>query len=1284
MAAVCMPFVCAAAVAQDSAVPQVDHAPQAAQLVAQAQELAEKHPEQSAQILARVLDDWGTRMVQDASDSYLFTSAQRLAERLLYKNATLLAAFRSAQDAQAAEMLRAGQFDRLMSTRVVTMAGLDAVLQTAQAHLDAGRASNALALLDRVSNHDGLTGAREQQRTQIRTAALAQLVPSTSPGQGGTKAQKSALADWREIWRVPLDGPALLSNVSVHTSGAASSPPSLAIARPLAWPTADETRIFADDGTGLAAFDRLSGRRLWTNATEHAQAVGPLGPALNYAAVLGSAVVSYVTHWDIGSGTSTTMVRCCNAATGALLWESALGSAMPNSSAQFVPVGQPLVVDGRVVISARRHSAQLESSSWLFCLNIQDPTVPLWSYSIATAGSELRAAVRVHDSPVLYQDSIYVATGTGVVGRVDASTGVPRWLRTLHVPQQPLSRDAPSWNVFTPAVACGKVFAVAPDGSRVVVLDADSGSLLSDLKTGPASPVGSPRYMTGAVGSTVVAAVGESVAVLDAEQPLAPLWTWKADLPLSGRVVLIPASANWPNALVIPGAQSTHLVDANTGTTLAQWPSRGNPFLDTDQFASAGATSLTSFMNLSRALALCKARVAADPSPRAVLPLLEVARLTRSGVAASEGARAFAKRMEGVDWAHSEGWPELLAALNLLLELDAAGFLTGQEAQDVERVLDAVAKAAGRSSRSALARADRLMRRGQNQQAARELAALLMEPSDSTLVRVDGVDASMDAHALQRLERAVKADAAGTATGGAAAAVSVAMKGAELTTESGATSPAELQRICGGLRKAARVAHAVGDRDSTAKLLAALKRLDQSMSARLEAEFTAAPPARVPALDGEGIRSLEIPGTLCRLAPGARASASEFLTVQGDSIALRRLPEFAQSWRAVFGAGAPWLVEHGERIVLWVHRAEGMGTALRVSPKDGTLIWQTPPITQVLGPLRGEDSSAGEASPTVTLPDGQVVPLDQVLPMVCNNALVLVRRDGAMVALDAISGTTRLWSRPPGAEDVVDVQFDGSSLVVASTERDDSFAVRPRVHAIDALTGQSLLSVEISGGVSPELQWMRLLPGGLLVLGSDMGIEARRLAGGDELGPYWQIQTSDVQYSTNAWGCGQWLLVQTMRNEMLAIDTHTGRIDPAAFRAVDAPLEAVQKVVQGEGWVALIRNSGADFFSTTGQFLGRDVVLADRSISFALPAPTQLIAVDTQSDHLVHQNALQFDAEIFRLEARSGGRAVGPPVQVRAKGSEFTDARALEGWILLANQATVHAVEFRKSTPQNR
>jgi outer membrane protein assembly factor BamB len=1267
---------------QDSAVSQVDHAPAAGQFLAQAQALAESDPTQAAQLLAQVLDDWGTRMVQDAADPNLFTSAQRLAERVLFQNAKLLAAFRSGQEATAQEMLHAGQLDRVISTRVATMVGLDALLRSAQGHLEAGRYATVLALLDRVSDHDGLADAKAQQHAQMKSAALAQVVPSigTENARSGTAA--SEFANWHEIWRVPLEGPALLSNLSVQAQGTPSLP-SLVIARPLAWPSADESRIFADDGTGLTAFDRLSGRRIWTNATEHAQAVGPLGPSLNYAAVVGDAVVSYVTQWDIGSGTGTTLVRCCNATTGALMWETALGSAVPNASVQFVPVGQPLVVDGRVVISARRHSAQFESSSWLFCFSIQDPTLPLWSYSLATAGSELRTAVRVHDSPLLFQDSIFVATGTGVVGRVDAFTGVPRWLRTVQVPQQPHSRDAPSWNVCTPAVACGRVFAVAPDGKSVMVLDADSGRLLSELGTGPDSGWGSPQYMTGVAGSTVVAAVGESVAALDAAQPRSPLWTWKTDLPLSGRVMLVPASASRPNAVLIPGAQHTHLVEARTGTTLAQWPSRGNPYMSADQFASAGATSMTSFMELERALALCRAKLAADPTPHAVLPLLEIARLARLSTVAAEGAREFSTRMELDGSVQTAPPPVLLAGLNLLLELDAAGFLTGQDAQDVERVLDAAAVAAGRSSRSALARAERLMRRGEHQQAARELAVMLMEPSDSGLVRVNGVDASQDAHALTRLERAVAAETA-AAGGVAAAAVAVAMSGADLAKGGLASSPAELQSTCDRLRRAARVAHAVKDGDATTKLLAALNHLDPSMSRRLGAEFTAAPPVSVGTLDGPGVRSLEFPGTLCRLAPGAQASASEFLTVQGDSIALRRLPEFAQSWRAAFGAGAPWLVEQGDRIVLWVQRPDGLGTALSVSPKDGTLIWQTPPAKQLLGPLREGPSGSEDSSSTVTLPDGQVVPLDQVLPVYCNNALVLVRRDGAMVALDAPSGTTQLWSRTSGAEDVAEVQHDGSSVVVATTERDQSFAVRPRVQAIDARTGQSLLSVEISGGVSPELQWMQLVPGGLLVLGSDMGIEARRLAGGDELHPYWQIQTPDVQYSTHAWGCGPWLLVQTMRNEILAVHISTGRVDPAAFRVADAPLEAVRQVVQGEGWVALVRGSGADFFSSTGQFLGRDVLLADRSISFAIPGPTQLIAIDTQSDHLVNENALQFDAEIFRLQAPSGGKALGAPVQVRAKGSAFTDARAMEGWILLANQATVHAVEFRKTGPQIR
>jgi hypothetical protein len=154
-----------------------------------------------------------------------------------------------------------------------------------------------------------------------------------------------------------------------------------------------------------------------------------------------------------------------------------------------------------------------------------------------------------------------------------------------------------------------------------------------------------------------------------------------------------------------------------------------------------------------------------------------------------------------------------------------------------------------------------------------------------------------------------------------------------------------------------------------------------------------------------------------------------------------------------------------------------------------------------------------------------------------------------------------------------------------------------------------------------------------------------------------------------------------MRDELLAVDPNTGRIDPNAFQATDVPLGSVREVQAGPGWVALVRDSVVDFFTPQGAFLGRDVAAAERLISLTVPCHAELVTVDARSDRLVDEEDDRFDAELFRLEPMTVGKLLGAPVALHMTSRPVTAARALDGWILLSNGSVVQAIEFRNSTP---
>lgn len=1285
-------------VAQNTALPTIADAPAAAKLLSTAADQAKFNKPEAARALRTVLDDWGSRVVSSSADPELFVSARMMAEQALFADTGLLAAFRQLEESNAQKMLQDGQLDRLVATRLATMAGMEAALQLAQRELSHARIAAASNLLARLAPHDGLVGKPKFHHAAMQAIALARLGDARGARAALERCHESAEADgavlvaaaradveraeasqaagakpqassappsaapWAETWRVALQGAA-------QTAGGAM-------------PATDGARVYADDGAGMGAWDRLSGRPIWFNPAPAPAAEGPYGPSMHYAAPWGDALV-YLVRLPApqGAANPNIRIRCCDSATGMIRWERAVdisdGQGAHNGADAIVPVGAPVIVDGQLVVAARRLSAQLETVSWLFAFSLSDPAFPAWSTQVATVGSQSRAGARAVESPVIVGDSVYLATGTGTVGRFDAMTGATLWLRRFHVPDQSARAHAQPWDVITPAVAGGRVFALTPDLTRIAMIDVVSGALLQEIPCGADTPFAAPRYLTGLPGSSLVAAVGDTVVVFDAATPAKPSWAFPAHAPLSGRVTWAAPGPGRGAALVIPVQRATLVCDGMTGQAIMQLPAAGNSILTADQFITASSLALSSFMSEEEALRQGRARLSSDTSVDAALSFLDLARRTKRASAAAEAALEAANRLR-IDTEPVQN-PALLAeALDLLLYTEESIAPSGPEAATFERLIDAVAIAAGQPQRAALARADRLMRQQRAGAAAALLADLLLTMPEPTLLDIGGVTASLEAHALDRLRRAATADLGSSLEVQRKVTAAVRAGVPELAPSSQPADPDQLAL----LRASTRVAHASGaSPEAMAPLHALLERQDPSVSARMNVELKPRTDAPAPRVGGQGARIVEFPGEICPLHANVRPAPGSVVTAHGSTLAYRTAPAFAPAWQAEFGSGQPQVLSSTDRLLLWIQRQDGKSTALSALAATGNKQWETQPAETLLGPVHANDANVTDPDgrAQVELQDGRFALREEVLTALCTDSLVLVRRDGAAVALDANDGTTQLWQRPASDTSIVGFLSDARSIVIATADRDEEFVVRPRIAAFDGATGAPIVDVTLSDGVAPELQWMRVLPGGMLVIGTESGIQARRLAGGDESLPFWTIETPDVQYTTDAWPCGPWLLVQTMRDELLAVDPNTGRIDPNAFHAADAPLGSVRDVQSGPGWVALVRDSVVDFFTPEGAFLGRDVAAAERLISLAVSSHEELLTVDARSNRLVDEEAGRFDAELFRLAPMTGGKLLGPPVALHMTGRPISAARALDGWILLSNGAVVQAIEFGNS-----
>ncbi|MFM8785210.1 MAG: hypothetical protein ACKOFI_08685, partial [Phycisphaerales bacterium] len=314
-----------------------------------------------------------------------------------------------------------------------------------------------------------------------------------------------------------------------------------------------------------------------------------------------------------------------------------------------------------------------------------------------------------------------------------------------------------------------------------------------------------------------------------------------------------------------------------------------NPLLLGNQLVAVGGVRIGSWMPAAAAERGAREALAASPAADAVLPLLQLARQTRSPRLGAEAAEEAARRaaLDGADPAARAG------VLEAMLALDAADLGDGAVRASIDRAVDAVATASGNPLRAALVRADRALRRREVRDAARLAAAAGIEAADGLMVREGPAEVSAVAAALGRIGAATAADP--SAVAGVTDAVDAAMRAAgsdAARLESvqlraalvGAASPS-------GMRALESLVGRTGvDRGRAVRLVRAARaagadparcdRLLDALDPRVRAALS--PAAAPPSIDGTPQRIVEFLGRLPRTASGMRAP-TDGVTNAGDS-----------------------------------------------------------------------------------------------------------------------------------------------------------------------------------------------------------------------------------------------------------------------------------------------------------------------------------------------------------------------------------------------------------------
>jgi outer membrane protein assembly factor BamB len=1240
--------------AQELAVAAVDDSPSAQLALEQAMDQARANPREAVRLLAAALDAGPLRLVRAGADPDLFVTVSRRVHGVLAADAALRTAFRRELDPDADERLARGELEFLVERRLDTRAGVRACIALAERALVRGRFSAARGLLDRIAAHDLVDG--DLAAHVARLAGECARGPASPAGPVPQSFDPSfASARWGETWRIAFDGGAVPA-VADERARPGDAP------LPRSMPVTDGDRVFVSDGGAIRAFDRLGGRALWSVPLDGNEGLGSLrmlgaGPG----GVVGFAVNAGPAR------TAQPRVVCIDPATGAVRVDARLDRAgAPADLDGIVPEGTPLEVDGRIITAARRTSPRLETVSWLLSVDASGSASVPWARALATTGSVRVGTSRISESPVLAGGVLYVATATGAVAAVDPWDGFIRWLRRFPVPVRDAGVRSDSLDVIMPAVAGDRVIALTPDRARLVTLSAVDGTAISEVPTAADAGQSLPTSLVGDPASGLVALVGERLACVRAEDPGVALWTLPEVERVRGRIRFASTGDPASPVLVVPLAQDLLFIDARTGAERLRLAGAGgaNVACAGNQLVAAGTSTLSGWMPVSEAERIVRARMAGSTAAGDALALAALARQVRSGPMAAEAAREAVRRSRGES---DEVRAEVLEAL---LSLDALELAEGADRSALDAAVDAAAVAAGEEVRGGFVRAQRALRRGDVRAAVQIAVQTTVSAPEGTLVpHVDGL-ASPEAECRRITRDARAADA------GAAAVLDSAVSAAVAS----APAPARERMV----RMAARIGAgtAAGDRALAALVAASTEpdarraaarlarecavlgaRADESVARALALPVSALQPPAAPAvLSGEPMRAIECSGRLPRMGAGAAPIGGGFLSLDGDRLVMRTAPAYSPRWQAPAGGPDVTVLSTSPDIIVCDDALGGSGRLTCISP-DGVLRWSAEP------------ERSTEAAPVVDDPPlGEEPGLEPVRRLrgvgaagfVGTVTVAVLSGDGAVTAFGRERGDRR-WHRPPVG---LIAAWAHEAFAIALAEEVDA---EIRITVIDPDDGRQILSWTCA--LASEVRWMRFAAGGLLVVGTDDGIEARRIAGGDEGSPYWTLDSVDARESARGWTPLGMVAVLDRFDGLRAADAWSGR-----FRGADlasAARSPVRDVVAGAGWIAGIRDDGVDFLDGTGRPIGRDAPGAERSLVAAAASADRLFVLDAGvegSDPV----PMRFGALLHSLAAGDGGREPEPPLLVRMLGQRPGSLRVIDGGVAVSNGTSIQVFEFSR------
>ena len=229
---------------------------------------------------------------------------------------------------------------------------------------------------------------------------------------------------------------------------------------------------------------------------------------------------------------------------------------------------------------------------------------------------------------------------------------------------------------------------------------------------------------------------------------------------------------------------------------------------------------------------------------------------------------------------------------------------------------------------------------------------------------------------------------------------------------------------------------------------------------------------------------------------------------------------------------------------------------------------------------------------------------------------------------------------------------------------------RYRLTALDPADGSPIAAWILLSAAEPS--WVRVAPGGLVVVASAAGIEARRLAGGDEDAPFWHVRSFESQDSQAGWALPGVVAFVDRSRALAVADAWTG--DLRAFQDGDDDA-TITTVERGDGWCAALSRDSATFLDASGTVRGRSAPGSDRTFVDAAASRDRLFVLD----HAVGKDeAAEIRSTVLLrdLDPHAGGLERAPPLLLRSVVRRITDIAAVDGGVAVSNGSSIQLLEF--------